>query len=73
MPDHDQRFKALLREFFADFVHLFFDDWAKRFDLSEVEWLDKELHPEPSDGKRHVLDLVAKLRTFEPPVEGSTS
>lgn len=39
--DHDQRFKTLIREFFNDFLLLFFADWAARLDLSSVEWLDK--------------------------------
>jgi hypothetical protein len=59
--DHDQRFKTLLREFFADFLRLFFADWAARLDLSAVEWLDKEVFPEPPEGTRHALDLVAKV------------
>ncbi|MBO0699863.1 MAG: DUF4351 domain-containing protein [Zavarzinella sp.] len=66
MTDHDQLMKALIREFFADFLRLFFADWAARFDLTHVEWLDKELLPDPPDGSRHLLDLVAKLRTKEP-------
>lgn len=64
--DHDQRFKALIRTFFADFLELFFENWAKRFDLSVIEWLDSELLHDPPDGERHVLDLVAKLRALEP-------
>jgi Domain of unknown function (DUF4351) len=64
--DHDQRFKAMIREFFADFLRLFFADWAARFDLDHIEWLDKEVLPDPPDGLRHLLDLVAKLRTKEP-------
>ncbi len=64
--DHDQRFKTLIREFFADFLRLFLANWAARFDLNQVEWLDKEVLPEPPDGARHVLDLVAKLRALEP-------
>ncbi len=64
--DHDQRFKALIREFFADFLLLFFEDWARRFDLSEIVWLDTELLPDPPDGGRHLLDLVARLRALEP-------
>lgn len=64
--DHDQRFKALVREFFPDFLRLFFADYARRFDLSHVEWLDKELFPEPPDGGKHVLDLVARLTAIEP-------
>lgn len=66
LDDHDQRFKALIRTFFADFLTLFFADWAARFDLSTIEWLDKEVLPDPPDGSRHVLDLVARLRAKEP-------
>lgn len=64
--DHDQRFKELLREFFADFLRLFFGQFARRFDLSSVEWLDKELFDDPPDGAKHVVDLVAKVRATEP-------
>jgi len=63
--DHDQRFKVLIREFFGDFLRLFFVDWAARFDLDAVEWLDTELLPDPPDGSRHKADLVAKLKTLE--------
>ena len=59
--DHDQHFKTLIREFFADFLLLFFADWAARFDLERVEWLDKEVQADPPDGSLHVLDLVAKV------------
>ncbi len=65
--DHDQRFKAMLREFFPDFLWLFFPEWAARFDLTHVEWADQELLPDPPDGDRHVLDLVAKVRAVESP------
>ena len=67
MADHDQRFKALIREFFAEFIQLFFADWAARFDFDSVEWLDTELHADPPEGGRHLLDLVAKLKTTLPP------
>jgi len=40
LSDHDQRFKALIREFFPDFLRLFFADYARRFDFSNVDWLD---------------------------------
>ena len=59
--DHDQRFKTLIREFFADFLRLFFEEWANRFDLDAIEWLDKEVLPNPPEGSRHLLDLVARL------------
>lgn len=61
MHDHDQRFKNLIREFFADFLRLFFADWAERLDCDHVEWLDKEVFPDPPEGTRSILDLVAKL------------
>ena len=32
--DHDQLLKETLREFFADFLTLFFDRWARRLDLT---------------------------------------
>jgi hypothetical protein len=61
--DHDQRFKSLLQEFFGEFLHLFFAAWANRLDCDTVEWLDKEVFPDPPEGARHILDLVAKLPT----------
>jgi hypothetical protein len=63
--DHDQRFKTLIREFFPDFMNLFFENWANRFDLSQIEWLDSELLPNPPEGTRHRVDLIAKLRCLE--------
>jgi Domain of unknown function (DUF4351) len=63
MADHDQRFKNLLQEFFAEFVQLFFPDWADRFDFSKLEWLNAEVFPDPPQGERRYLDLVAKLPT----------
>ena len=63
--DHDQRFKALIREFFPEFMQLFLPTWAVEFDFASTEWLDKEILPDPPEGERHILDLVAKLRTVE--------
>ena len=71
--DHDQLFKALIREFFADFLRLFFANWAARLDLSQPpEWLNTELHANAPDGAKHVLDLVAQVRAVEPPTSGDT-
>ena len=61
--DHDQRFKEMIRLFFPEFMNLFFETYATDFDLTSPEWLDKEVLPNPPEGERHVLDLVAKLRT----------
>jgi hypothetical protein len=59
--DHDQRFKTLIRNFFMEFLQLFFSKWAERLDASAVEWLDKEIFPNPPEGRRRVLDLLGKL------------
>jgi hypothetical protein len=59
--DHDQLFKAVIREFFPDFLTLFFPESAARYDLTAVRWLDKEVFADPPDGPRHVLDMVAEL------------
>jgi hypothetical protein len=64
--DHDQRFKILIQTFFADFLSLFFQPWAERLDAAAVEWLDKEVFPDPPEGPRHVMDLVGKVPTRQP-------
>lgn len=62
MKDHDQRFKTLIREFGADLLRLFFANWAERLELDTIEWLDKEVLPNPPDGSRHLLDMVARIQ-----------
>jgi hypothetical protein len=61
-PDHDQRLKVLLKEFFEQFLLCFFPAWAARFDFEELTWLDKELFLAPPQGEKRQLDLVARLR-----------
>ena len=72
-PDHDQRFKGLIVEFFREFLYCFFPDWAARFDLDSVDWLTQEIFPDPPQGVRRALDLVCRLRLkpgVAPPFEG---
>src|SRR5687767_13946125 len=72
-PDHDQRLKVLLKEFFEQFLRCFFPDWADRFEYSDVTWLDKEVFLAPPQGEKRFLDLVARLRLrpgVEPPLAG---
>jgi hypothetical protein len=72
-PDHDQRFKTLVAEFFREFLTLFFPGWAERFDFGEITWLTQEVFPDPPQGERRALDLVARLRLkpgVEPPFTG---
>jgi hypothetical protein len=59
--DHDQRFKSLLKAFFAEFFQVFFPEWADRFDFSRVEWLEQEIFTDPPRGERRYLDLVARV------------
>ena len=68
-PDHDQRLKVLLKEFFEAFFLAFFPNWAARFEFHEIDWLDKELFLAPPQGEKRQLDLVArlKLRPGTPP------
>src|SRR5580700_8342869 len=61
MADHDQRFKLLLKAFFAEFFQVFFPAWADRFDFSCVDWLEQEVFTDPPRGERRSLDLVARL------------
>jgi hypothetical protein len=61
MEDHDQRFKVLLKSFFAEFFQVFFPAWADRFDFPRVDWLEQEVFPDPPRGERRSLDLVARL------------
>jgi hypothetical protein len=74
-PDHDQRLKVLLREFFEQFLACFFPDLAARFDFRNVTWLDKEVFLAPPQGEKRQLDLVARLDIrpgVEPPQPGAT-
>jgi hypothetical protein len=61
-PDHDQRLKVLLKEFFEAFFLGFFPAWADRFEFTGIDWLDKELFLAPPHGEKRQLDLVARLR-----------
>lgn len=66
MTDHDQRFKTLLQCFLPQFFELFFPEWAARFDFNTVELLDTEVFPDPPEGSRRSLDLVARLHATQP-------
>jgi Domain of unknown function (DUF4351) len=74
-PDHDQRLKVLLKEFFEAFFVCFFPTWAARFEFVDIDWLDKELFLAPPHGEKRQLDLVArlKLRPGAPPPRADVS
>lgn len=63
---HDARFKQLLKEFFTDFMQLFFADWLDEIDLSELTWLEQEIAVDPIEGTRQFVDLLVRTRTRNP-------
>jgi len=66
MPDNDQRLKTLVKELLSEFFDAFLPEWGARLDFSHVTWLDKEIFPDPPDGPRRTLDLVAQLKVRQP-------
>ena len=58
--DHDQIFKNLLKNFFREFMELFFRDEAEAIDFRRISFLDKEYFTDTSGGKRKQLDLVVR-------------
>jgi hypothetical protein len=65
--DHDQRFKEMLRQFFREFIALFFPEWVERIEFDSLEWLMQEVFPDPPQGERYAIDLLAKVRVRRPP------
>jgi hypothetical protein len=65
MAEHDQRFKTLIREFFAELIALFFSKWVAALDFARLDWLDKELMPDPPAGQGFYADLVARVGSCE--------
>jgi hypothetical protein len=63
--DHDQRFKLLLRQYIDQFFVLFLPEQARLFDFTGVEWLETEAFPDPPQGPRRMLDLLARLPLVE--------
>lgn len=63
--DHDQRLKLLLEAYFAEFVRLALPDWVTWFDFDQLEWLPQEVFPDPPQGERRAVDLVARLPVRE--------
>ncbi|MCL4206173.1 MAG: DUF4351 domain-containing protein [Pirellulaceae bacterium] len=60
--DHDRLFKELLTTFFTEFLQLFFPELAAYLDADSVEFLDKELFTDVTQGDRHEADLVVRAR-----------
>ena len=57
--NHDQLFKELLTTFFVEFLELFFPEVLEYLDTSSIQFVDKELFTDVSQGKKKILDVVA--------------
>ena len=62
MIDHDRIFKELIKTFFLEFIELFFPELSAELDPSSVEFLDKEVFTDVTEGEKHAADLVVKAR-----------
>jgi hypothetical protein len=51
--DHDRLFKELLTTFFWEFLDLFFPDVAAYTDRASLEFLDKEVFTDITEGERY--------------------
>jgi Domain of unknown function (DUF4351)/Putative transposase, YhgA-like len=60
--DHDRLFKELLISFFVEFVELFLPDVADYLDPNSLEFLDKEVFTDVTEGERREVDLIVKAR-----------
>ena len=62
MIDHDRLFKELVTTFFAEFVELLLPELAGYLDVDSIEFLDKEVFTDVTEGERHEADVVARVR-----------
>lgn len=60
--DHDRLFKELLTTFFVEFVEAFLPDVAAYLDTASIEFLDKEIFTDITQGQRYESDIVVKAR-----------
>ena len=60
--DHDGLFKALLREFFFEFLTQFFPKLAAATDPASLEFIATEIQVNLPDGRAHQADLVVKAK-----------
>jgi hypothetical protein len=62
MIDHDRIFKELIRTFFLEFIALFFPGLYADLDPDSLEFLDKEVFTDVTEGEKHEADLIVKVR-----------
>ncbi|MGH9839760.1 MAG: Rpn family recombination-promoting nuclease/putative transposase [Blastocatellia bacterium] len=62
MIDHDRIFKELIKTFFVEFLELFFPEVHADLDVRSIEFLDKQVFTDVTEGEKHEADLVVKAR-----------
>jgi hypothetical protein len=60
--EHDRLFKELLRNFFIEFLDLFFPEVVRNLTRDSIEFLDKEIFTDIASSERHEVDLLVKAR-----------
>ncbi len=58
MTDHDQLFKQLLEEFFAQLLQLIDPSLADKLDLTEATFLKQDVFSGVGGGDRAIVDLA---------------
>ncbi len=62
MVDHDRLFKELLSTFFVEFIELFFPQVITYLDENFIQFLDKEIFTDVTEGERYETDLIAQVK-----------
>ncbi|MFM9330351.1 Rpn family recombination-promoting nuclease/putative transposase [Paenibacillus mesotrionivorans] len=62
MTDHDALYKELLRNFFREFMELFFPETAEQINFASVEFLSEEVVVDIAGGTKKRLDVLVKTR-----------
>ncbi len=63
MPDFDQLYKRLIKNFFKWFIMFFCPEVAEKIDFKvEPQFIDKELYTGQLHGKKKFVDVLAKVR-----------
>ena len=67
MIEHDRLFKAVLKNFFVEFVELFLPEMAKYMDMQKAapHPVDKELFGRERKGRSSQVDVLMKARTSD--------
>ncbi len=60
--DHDRLFKELIKTFFFEFIQLFYPRLAAKLDREAIEFLDKQVFTDVTEGDKHEADLVARVQ-----------